>query len=637
MGRRTLPRFLSENPTITRVREFSRTVADNAADVLHPLIVVSRGLRSLAASGRRKWAETPKERRGPTVVLVGSCVFIVALVPYGPVLATIGLMAAAAWAGRRNAPQPAAEVDEADTGRLQALYEALVPYFAAPGDPAPLYAHGGSWSAAFEGHAFDDRGRLTALRLRYPAYFTDGDAESRTRIEQLLHLKAGRGREYRFDWDEAGNRLALHALPALDTDVFAQRFVTAPGEAVLGFTDASDVQRTLPVTAGDETRDAPPVVWRTGQRSTEPHLLALGQPSSGTTTLLRSIALQVLHHGDVVVVDGSGAGEYAFLRGRDGVLAVESSLPGALATLEWAAHETERRLLTANHARQQGRPTPEDIRRPLWVIVDRPTVLSHLARGEGRRDPQELLQVPLRHGRVGNVTVAVAEQLDGYEQLTEPVRTHTRARLVLGAVTPDQVCTALGAPPHTTPARDVPPGRGYARLGSGPVHRVQVPHTPNPYDEETTDAQREAVLSLLPETAPVPGAAEDPWSYADPAPTAASAPPPVSASVSTSVPISAYASASAYDPDPDSTEGGAGAAWATAVPAADDGGPTWAGTDPVWLSVDSTQAGPGLAWAGAELAEAGEGRPGHGPAGPDTGDRAGPHHPGTDPKPLQAT
>ena len=57
---------------------------------------------------------------------------------------------------------------------------------------------------------------------------------------------------------------------------------------------------------------------------------------------------------------------------------------------------------------------------------------------------------------------------------------------------------ALGALPATTPAADVPPGRGYARLGAGPVHRLQVPSTPDPYDDATSDTDRKAVLALLP-------------------------------------------------------------------------------------------------------------------------------------------
>ncbi|OKI02474.1 hypothetical protein A6A06_15690 [Streptomyces sp. CB02923] len=502
MARRPLPRILTDSAPIARGREFARTAADGAADVFHPLITISRGLRRLLAAGRRRWSSTPKERRGTLLFFAAGSVLAVALVPYGPVLALVTVMAAAAWAGREQpAEEPAAGPGEAETGRLRALYEALVPYFAIEGDPHPLYAHDGDWEGAFVEYAFDEAGRPALLTLRYPAYFTDGDTASRARIEQVLYAKSGRGREYHFGWDEESNQLTVTVLPPLPTDIAAQRFVTTHGETVLGFTDSDAVQRTLPVEAGEGARDEPPVVWRTGLRSTEPHLLVLGQPGSGTTTLLRSIALQALPYGDVLVIDGSGTGEYACLAERTGVMGVESGLSGALATLEWAAHETERRLITANRARQAGRQAPDDIRWPLWILLDRPTALAHLAAAEGREDPQHLLQVPLRHGRAAYVTVVVADQIDSAGLLSEPVLTHTRARVVLGPAAPEEVQAVLGAPPHTTPAADVPPGRGYARLGTGPVHRLQVPATPDPFDDATSEAHRQAVLDLLPEPA----------------------------------------------------------------------------------------------------------------------------------------
>ncbi|MET8506676.1 hypothetical protein ABZV60_18780 [Streptomyces sp. NPDC004787] len=518
MARRPLPRILSSGSAqLARSREIARTAADSATDVLHPLITISRGLRKLAATARAKWAATPKERRGPLLFLVAACVLVVALVPYGPLLALVALMGAAAWQGRER-PVVKTGPDDAEIARLKGLYEALVPYLSHPEDPEPLFAHGGDWAAVFGDHAFDEDGRITRLRISYPPYFTDGEPAARARIEQLLHAKSGRGREYLFDWDEEGNRLTMRVLPALPTTIAAQRFVTVPGETVLGFTDADAVQRTVPVRAGEDTEDAPAVVWRTGPRSTEPHLLAVGQPGSGTSSLLRSIALQALPHGDVLVIEGSGTGEYACLVGRDGVLAVECGLAGALASLEWAAHETERRLIAANRARQAGHPAPEDTRRPLWILLDRPTVLGHLAAADGRPDPQDLLQVPLRHGRAASVTVVVAEQFDSLDALGETVRTHTRARIVLGPCTPEQIAEVLGTAPHTTPVPDVPPGRGYARLGAGPVLRLQVPATPDPYDDATSEAHRRAVLDLLPErrtaTADaldtVPGSAPEP-------------------------------------------------------------------------------------------------------------------------------
>ncbi|MBQ1097744.1 hypothetical protein KBY55_17030 [Streptomyces sp. b94] len=507
MARRPLPRILSNGGAqLARSRELARTAADSATDVLQPLITITRGLRRLAAAARRRWTETPKDRRGALLFLVASVVLVVALVPYGPLLAVIALMAAAAWQGRDHTPTEPDGPDDSQTKRLQSLYEALVPYFSLAEDPDPLYAHGGAWEKAFPAYEFDDTGRFAHLVIRYPAYFTDGEAESRARIEHLLTAKSGRGREYRFTWNEEANHLSVDVLAALPTDITAQRFVTAPGETVLGFTDPTGVQRTLPLTHGEERRDVPPVVWRTGIRSTEPHLLVLGQPGTGTSTLLRSVALQALHHGDLLIVDGGGTGEYACLVGRDGVLAVECGLTGALTSLEWAASETERRLISLNRARQEGRPAPDDTKRPLWVFMDRPSAFPHLAAADGRKDPQSLLQVPLRHGRAANVTVVVADQLDSLDSLSDAVRQHTRARVVLGPATPDELAAVLGAPPHTTPVDQVPPGRGYARLGAGPVHRLQVPATPDPYDEATSDAHRQAVLDLLPpRTTPADG------------------------------------------------------------------------------------------------------------------------------------
>ncbi|MER5951659.1 hypothetical protein ABT127_37040 [Streptomyces sp. NPDC001904] len=478
----------------------ARTAADGATDVLHPLITITRGLRRLAAAGRRKWTETPKDRRGPLLFLVAAVVLVVVFIPYGPLLAIITVMAAAAWKGRDpKQPEEPAGPDESQVKRLSSLYEALVPYFSVAEDPNPLYAHGGEWEQAFETYDFDGDGRFDRLTISYPAYFADGDAESRARIEQLLGAKLGRGREYHFAWDEEGNHLTVTVLAPLPTDIAAQRFVTAPAETVLGFTDETGVQRTLPVMDGEEQRDVPPVVWRTGVRSTEPHLLAVGQPGSGTTSLVRSIALQALQHGDVLIIEGSGTGDYACLVGRDGVLAVECGLAGALASLEWAAHETERRLIAANRARQAGHPTPDDIKRPLWILLDRPGALGHLAAADGRKDPQSLLQVPLRHGRAAGVTVVVAEQFDSLDALIEPVRQHTRARVVLGPATAQELEDVLGIQPPTTPTSDVPAGRGYARLGTGPVHRLQVPATPDPYDDATSEAHRQAVMALLPD------------------------------------------------------------------------------------------------------------------------------------------
>lgn len=492
-----------ETPPAAGGREPAGTAAEGAADVLRPVVVLARGSGRLLIAARRRWGATPPQRRGPTAFLAGACLLLVYLLPYGPPAAGIALLAAVGWAGRDRDPSKRAQnEDEAARRqeRLTALYEALVPYLSSPDDPHPLYAHEGDAEQVFGGAEFDGDGRLTGLRLRYPPYFRDGEPEARARIEHVLYAKCGRGREYLFDWHEDDNRLDLTVLGPLPTDIGAQPYVTAQGESVLGFTDAEGVRRTLPVRTETGDRDEPPVLWRTGPRSTEPHLLALGQPGTGTTTLLRSLALQALPHGEVLVVDGGSTGEFGFLAGRTGVLAVESTVAGSLALLRWAAEETEHRLrrpaATGGRAADGARsPGP----RPLWIIVDRPAALSHLAAAGGREDPQGLLEVPLRHGRAANVTVVVADQFDCAASLGAAVRDHTRARVVLGAASAAQVASVLGAAPHTTPVYDVPPGRGYVRLGQGPVHRLQVPATPDPHHRETPEALRRAVLELLPE------------------------------------------------------------------------------------------------------------------------------------------
>ena len=476
--------------------------------VLRPLLVLWRGLGRLAGMLRQWWVRAPTERRRPALLLAAVCGPALWLMPYGPALAAFSLAGAAAWYGRERAHVPGAgkraPTDE-EAGRLQLLYEALVPYFAVNGDPhpEPLYALDGVWERAFEAFTFAGDGRLSTLLLRYPAWFRDGEAAQRACVEQLLAAKSGRLREYRFAWHEECNLLRMTALEPLPTRIHAQPFVTAPGETVLGFTDERDVRRTVPVEVFglDGTRDVSPVVWRTGTRATEPHLLAMGTPGSGTSSLLRSVALQALRRGEVLVVDGDGGGEFSCLAARRGVLGVESTLSGVLSALEWVERETERRLLSASRARQRGGCAPEDVRQPLWVLLDRPAVLSHLAGAEGRRDPQDLLRVPLRHGRAAGVSVVIAEQFDGAGELAEPVLAHTRARVVLGPVSAEQAAGVLGLAPPTGSASHTPAGRGFARLGTGPVLRLQVAATPDPFDESAPGPERAAVWALLPEPA----------------------------------------------------------------------------------------------------------------------------------------
>ncbi|MFF4380064.1 hypothetical protein [Kitasatospora sp. NPDC001547] len=483
---------------LSKGRAIARTAGDHASDMFAPLSVIGRGLRHHVDWARSRWQDTPKERRGPTLFLTAALLIGVYLLPHGLLFALIALMASAAWAGRAPRAAPAQPAPDVADVKLGALYAALTPYLCGPEDANPLYHFEGGYKNAFSDWEFDGEGRLSRLELTYPAYFTDTEPAARARIEQVVQGKAGRAREYRFDWDEESNRLRIAALAPLPTDIVAQRFVAAPGEVVLGFTDEGGTARTIPVTRGGTTVQQPPVVWRTGPRSAEPHLLVLGVTGYGTSSLLRSIALQALPYGDLVVVDGAGTGEHACLVNRPGVHTVETSLHGALAALEWAVGETERRLAALNAARHAGGAPPEDVTRPLWLLLDHPTELSELAQAEGRPDPQDLLELPLRHGRAARVTVVVADDLQARHRLTATVRATTRARVVLGPAGPDEGHDALGAPLDIVPAVHAPVGRGYARIGNGTPVRLQVPTTVDPLDDEAPAPLRDAVIALLP-------------------------------------------------------------------------------------------------------------------------------------------
>ncbi|MFH9350085.1 hypothetical protein [Kitasatospora sp. NPDC017646] len=483
---------------LAKGREVARTAGDHATDMFAPLAVIGRGLRHHAGWARDHWRATPKERRGPTLFLSGAMLIGIYLLPHGLLFALVALMASSAWAGRAPKAAPAPPAPDVADVKLGALYSALTPYLCGPEDANPLYHFEGSYKNAFSSWEFDGEGRLSRLELSYPAYFTDTEPTARARIEQVVQGKAGRAREYRFDWDEESNRLRITALTPLPTDVVAQRFVAAPGEIVLGFTDEDGTARTIPVTRGGIITQQPPVVWRTGPRSSEPHLLALGVAGYGTSSLIRSIALQALPYADLVVIDGAGTGEHACLVNRPGVHTVETSLHGALAALTWAGQETERRLTALNAARHTGASVPEDVTRPLWLLLDHPTELGELAHAEGRPDPQDLLELPLRHGRAARVTVVIADDVEARDRITPTVHATTRARVLLGPARPEEGHAALGAPLDIVPAAQAPVGRGYARIGNGTPVRLQVPATVDPLDEDAPARLREAVIALLP-------------------------------------------------------------------------------------------------------------------------------------------
>jgi hypothetical protein len=478
-------------------RSRAHRIHHHTRDTFSPVLTLTRGLRKQVVWARAWWKSAGADKRKAGAAGVAAVLLALYFLPYAPLVTLILVLGSAAWLGRQEKP-PAPEPGPDPTDvRLQAVYNGLVPYLADDHDPARTFHPGGPYKNAFRNWELDGD-RITRLELTYSPYFTDDDPTARARIERALQAKTGRGREYRYDWDTENNQLTLTALPPLPPAVPAQQYVTAPREILLGITDATSTNRLTPILVDGTTRQLPPVIWRTGNRAIDPHLLAVAAPGAGKSNLLRTIALQVARDGDIVVVDGSGSGDFACLAGRRNILRVETGYHGAVETLTWLRHETQRRIAAVTHAKQHGTPVPDDARRPLWVILDEITELTEIAAAQGTPDPQEFLDLPLRLGRATHIGVVTSVRPTHLDRLRPALIADTHTRIVLGPV--DAECTGivLGTTPGVSGGEGMPPGRGYVRIANNPVIRIQIPHTPDPLDEDTPEADRKRLLGLLP-------------------------------------------------------------------------------------------------------------------------------------------
>ncbi|MGR7001999.1 ATP-binding protein [Yinghuangia aomiensis] len=247
----------------------------------------------------------------------------------------------------------------------------------------------------------------------------------------MIEAKAGRAREYLYGWDTEANRLTVAALPRSPAPCPPSPTSPPPAKS------SSASPTPLPPTASSPSPppplptptptapQLPPVVWRTGTRTNAPHLLAVGGPASGKTTLLRTIAVQTLRDGDVLAVDATGSGDFACLAGRAGVLRVETTQNGAREALTWLREETARRAAAIAEAKRSGRAAPEDARRPLCVLLDEPADLAD-------PDVHTLLDLPLRLGRTTHISIVATARPAQLDRLHPGLLSETHTRVALG-------------------------------------------------------------------------------------------------------------------------------------------------------------------------------------------------------------
>lgn len=547
-------------------------------DVCYPLVVLLRGTHRGTAYLGRWWQGSPKEKRRFQSVVALACLVGVGLLKYGPLLLLLAFLGAAAWLGRDTSRKGADPETPEHIGRLQAIYNGLVPYLQNGDDPDQHFTPGGGYRDAFTAWEFDEQDRLIRLRMDYSEYFRDGEADSRARVERALEGKIGRANEYLYAWDEEGNHLDVRILPPLPDGIGAQPWPVADIEFVLGVTDPGSAGRLIPMLvadpeAGEDTltpqaaaREAvppgfrvaqlAPVVWRLGAANANPHLLVTGGPGTGKSTAVRSLLGQALARGHrIAVIDTDQTAEYGALAGRPGVLRVTEDPADSLDLLAWFGLELERRAArqeggraTADGASVPGRrpdaragarngaetgsenaarndetqnseaqseaqnPAQADpgtglevdpdseihhaddggerdpgssatrpetrAEPPLWLFVDDLPELCAAAGRLGRTDPQDTLAVLARKARFVRATLVVTARIDQIAALRPALRNQLSSRVALGKVDPATSTLLFGGTLELGGAQLMPPGRGYARIGTGPVIRLQTPYAP---------------------------------------------------------------------------------------------------------------------------------------------------------------
>jgi hypothetical protein len=289
-----------------------------------------------------------------------------------------------------------------------------------------------------------------------------------------------------------------------------------------------------PPPPGWRTASVAPVIWRVGAPCPHPHLLVTGADGSGKTTMLRSLLGQALGRGQqVAVIDVEQTDAFADLSGRPGVRAVIDDPEHALALIEWFGLECERRaelrrkaaaagvdvdgdhqpavrledpaagLGTTQGAALSGTVTamkpgggpgggPRVARRRLrdeddapaaapprlWLCVDGLTELLEAAARLGRPDVEDALAVLARKARYADVLLLTTVREERLLQLRPALRAQLTVRVAMGSVEPDVSTALFGGTLELGGSRRLPPGRGYARVGNGPVVRLQTPYAP---------------------------------------------------------------------------------------------------------------------------------------------------------------
>jgi DNA segregation ATPase FtsK/SpoIIIE-like protein len=114
----------------------------------------------------------------------------------------------------------------------------------------------------------------------------------------------------------------------------------------------------------------------------------------------------------------------------------------------------------------------------LWLCIDGLPELLDAAASVGRPQLEETLASLARKARYAGVLLLATAGDERVLQLRPALRGQLTVRVAMGTVDPSVSTALFGGTLELGGSRRLPVGRGYVRVGTGPVIRLQTPYAP---------------------------------------------------------------------------------------------------------------------------------------------------------------